>query len=417
MAVTDPTLRSATADLQALRADFPALDQDVRGHRLVYLDNAATTQKPECVIRAEGDYYRHDNANVHRGVHTLSERATADYEQARAAVARFIGAEADSEIVFTRGTTEAINLVAGAWGPAHLGAGDEILLTELEHHSNIVPWQLVAERTGARIKVAPIDERGNVPLDGFRERLGARTRLVAIAHVSNALGTVNPIPEMIRLAHQAGARVLVDGAQAVGHLPVNVAALDCDFYTLSGHKMYAPMGIGALYVKSEIAEAMPPWQGGGDMIRTVTFERSTYAEPPQRFEAGTPNVGGAVGLAAAISYLEGIGMAALADAEDRVLDYALGRLKQVEGLRLIGEPDRRVGVISFEIEGVHPHDLGTLLDHAGVAIRTGHHCAMPVMEHYGVPATARASFGLYNIPEEADLLAAALTEAREVFKR
>ncbi|MGH8274930.1 MAG: cysteine desulfurase [Gammaproteobacteria bacterium] len=417
MAVTDPTLHLATPDAAALRANFPALDQDVRGHRLVYLDNAATTQKPEGVIRAEAEYYRCDNANVHRGVHTLSERATAEYERARASVAGFIGAKSNDEIVFTRGTTEAINLVAGAWGSANIGEGDEILLTELEHHSNIVPWQLLAERIGARIVVAPIDERGNVPLEGFAERLSERTRLAAIAHVSNALGTVNPIPEMIRLAHRAGARVLVDGAQAVGHLPVNVKTLDCDFYALSGHKMYGPMGIGALYVKAGIAADMPPWQGGGDMIRTVRFAGSTYAEPPQRFEAGTPNVGGAVGLAAAIAYLEALGMETLADAEDELLDYAVERLRKVPGLRLIGEPERRVGVVSFEVEGVHPHDLGTLLDHAGVAIRTGHHCAMPVMEHYGVPATARASFGLYNTPEEVDILVAALIEAKEVFNR
>ncbi len=417
MAVTDPTLINSQSNPTALRKDFPALHQSVRDHALVYLDNAATTQKPESVIKAEADYYRHDNANVHRGVHTLSERATAGYEQAREALAHFIGAESASEIVFTRGTTEAINLVAGAWGPANIGPDDEILLSELEHHSNIVPWQILAKRTGARIVVAPIDERGNVPLDGYRERLNKRTKLVAIAHVSNALGTVNPIPEMIRLAHQAGARVLVDGAQATGHLPVNVTALDCDFYTLSGHKMYAPMGIGALYVRQNIAADMPPWQGGGDMIRTVRFEESTYADPPQRFEAGTPNVGGAIALHAAVKYLGAIGMQALEDAEDQVLQYALTRLLEVPGLRLVGEPDRRIGVISFEIEGIHPHDLGTLLDHSGVAIRTGHHCAMPVMEHYGVPATARASFGLYNTTEDADALAAALIEAREIFNR
>lgn len=417
MAVTDPTLMRSTSDPQALREDFPALHQNVRGRPLVYLDNAATTQKPESVIRAEADYYRHDNANVHRGVHTLSERATAGYEKAREALADFIGAGSASELAFTRGTTEAINLVAGSWGAANIGTDDEILLSELEHHSNIVPWQLLAERTGAKIVVAPIDESGNVPLDGYRERLSKRTKLVAIAHVSNALGTVNPIPEMIRLAHQSGARVLVDGAQAVGHLPVNVAALDCDFYTLSGHKMYAPMGIGALYVRGDIAADMPPWQGGGDMIRTVRFEKSTFADPPQRFEAGTPNVGGTIGLHAALEYLGSIGMEALADAEDRVLQYALARLREVPGLRFVGEPDRRVGVISFEIDGIHPHDLGTLLDHSGVAIRTGHHCAMPVMEHYGVPATARASFGLYNTTADADSLAAALVEAREIFNR
>ncbi len=417
MAVTEIAVARTPFDPHRLRADFPALAQSVRGHPLVYLDNAATTQKPEIVIAAEADYYRHDNANVHRGVHTLSERATARYEQARSRLAQFIGAGSAQEIVFTRGTTEAINLVAGAWGPAHIGAGDEILLTELEHHSNIVPWQLLAERTGARLVVAPIDAHGNVPLEGFSERLSERTRLVAIAHVSNALGTVNPIAEMIRRAHQTAARVLVDGAQAVGHLPVNVHALDCDFYALSGHKMYAPMGIGALYVREDIAADMAPWQGGGDMIRAVRFDRTLYAEPPYRFEAGTPNVGGAVGLATAIDYLDALGMAALTEVENTVLAYALNRLREVPGLRLIGEPEQRVGVISFAVEGVHPHDLGTLLDHAGVAIRTGHHCAMPVMEHYGVPATARASFGLYNTTGDVDRLVGALIEAREVFCR
>lgn len=417
MAVTETAVARASIDPHRLRMDFPALAQSVRTHPLAYLDNAATTQKPQTVIDAEADYYRHDNANVHRGVHSLSERATERYERARARIAHFIGAISTQEIVFTRGTTEAINLVAGAWGPVHIGEGDEILLTELEHHSNIVPWQLLAERTGARIVVAPIDEHGNVPLDSFSERLSERTRLAAIAHVSNALGTVNPVAEMIRRAHQAGAKVLVDGAQAVGHLPVDIRDLDCDFYALSGHKMYAPMGIGALYVREEIAADMAPWQGGGDMIRAVRFDKTLYAEPPYRFEAGTPNVGGAIGLAAAIDYLDTLGMAALAESEDNVLDYALTRLRDVPGLHLVGEPERRVGVISFEVEGVHPHDLGTLLDHAGVAIRTGHHCAMPVMEHFGVPATARASFGLYNTHADVDTLVAALIEAREVFCR
>ncbi len=417
MAVTGTAKESATIDPLRLREDFPALAQNVHGHPLTYLDNAATTQKPEAVIRAEADYYRHDNANVHRGVHTLSERATAAYERARARIARFIGAGAAGEVVFTRGTTESINLVAGAWGPANLGEDDEILLTELEHHSNIVPWQLLAERTGARLVVAPIDERGNVPLEGFAERLGKRTRLAAFAHVSNALGTVNPVAEMTRLAHEAGARVLVDGAQAVGHIPVDVRDLGCDFYALSGHKMYAPMGIGGLYVREEIAAGMPPWQGGGEMIRAVRFDKTLYAEPPARFEAGTPNVGGAVGLAAAVDYLDALGMAALARAEDTILERAVERLRRVPGLHLVGEPDRRVGVVSFVVDGVHPHDLGTLLDHAGVAVRTGHHCAMPVMEHYGVPATARASFGLYNTVDDVDRLAAALIEAREVFYR
>lgn len=409
--------RAADLDARRLRADFPALAQEVRGRPLVYLDNAATTQKPARVIEAVADYYRRDNANVHRGVHTLSERATARYEAARASVARFLGAAAPREIVFVRGATEAINLVAGAWGPANLRAGDEILLTGLEHHSNIVPWQLLAERTGARIVVAPIDAAGEVPLEGYAERLSERTRIAAIAHVSNALGTVNPVARMVELAHAAGARVLVDGAQAGGHLPVDVAALGCDFYAISGHKMYAPMGIGALYVRADLAEAMPPWQGGGDMIRSVTFEKSEYADPPQRFEAGTPNVGGAVGLAAAIEYLEALGRADLAAAEERLLAAAVARLQEVPGLALVGRPAHRAAVVSFTLAGVHPHDIGTLVDHAGVAIRTGHHCAMPVMDHYRVAATARASFGLYNSEDDVERLVAALAGAREMFAR
>lgn len=398
-----------------LRADFPALAQKVHGHPLVYLDNAATTQKPSAVIEALANYYCRDNANVHRGVHTLSERATALYEAARAAVARFIGAGAPEEIVFLRGATEAINLVAGSWGAANVGNGDEILLTELEHHSNIVPWQLLAERTGAKIVVAPIDENGDVPIRSWAKLLNPRTKLAAFAHVSNALGTVNPVAEMTALAQAAGAKVLIDGAQAAGHLPVAVAEIGCDFYALSGHKMYGPMGIGALYVRREIAAGMPPWQGGGEMIRAVRFERSLYADPPQRFEAGTPNVGGTAGLAAAIEYLEALGMKRLAAREDELLAYALERLAGVKGLRLIGKPQRRAGVISFTLDGVHPHDLGTLLDHAGIAVRTGHHCAMPAIEHYGLPATTRASFGLYNAEDEAERLAVALDEAREVF--
>ncbi|MDN5865552.1 MAG: cysteine desulfurase [Gammaproteobacteria bacterium] len=402
-------------DAATLRRDFPALTQSVHGHPLAYLDNAATTQKPEAVIRAEGEYYRRDNANVHRGVHTLSERATAEFEAARAAVARFIGAAEADEIVFTRGTTEAINLAANAWGGANLGAGDEILITELEHHSNIVPWQLIAARSGAKLVVAPIDEDGNVPLEDFSERLNSRTRIAAFGHVSNALGSVNPVAEMTRLAHAAGALVLVDGAQAVGHLPVDVGGIDCDFYAFSGHKMYATMGIGGLYIRAGIAADMPPWQGGGEMIRSVSFENTLYAEPPHRFEAGTPNVAGAVGLKAAIAYLDNLGMARLAAGEDETLEYALEQLRSVQGLNLVGRPAERVGAISFTIDGIHPHDLGTLLDHAGVAIRTGHHCAQPVMEHYHIPATARASLGLYSTTGEIDQLVAALNEARKVF--
>ncbi len=415
MAVNPDRLKLPQFDARRIRRDFPALAQKIHGHQLVYLDNAATTQKPNPVIDALTDYYRSYNANVHRGVHTLSELATERYEAARHNLAQFIGASQPEEIIFLRGATEAINLVAASWGLANIGAGDEILLTELEHHSNIVPWQLLAERVGARVVVAPIDQQGNVAPETFSRALSERTRLVGIAQVSNALGTVNPITEMIRSAHAAGARVLIDGAQAVGHMPVDVRELDCDFYALSGHKMYAPMGIGALYAKKDLLERMPPWQGGGDMIRAVNFTRSLYADPPQRFEAGTPNVAGAIGLAAAIAYLKTLGMEAVATHEKILLDYALERLVMVPGLRLIGTPRKRAGVISFWVEGLHPHDLGTLLDHAGVAIRTGHHCAMPVMDHFQVPATARASFGVYNTQEDVHALIAALNQAREVF--
>lgn len=415
MAVNPERIELARFDVRRIRRDFPALARKVHGHRLVYLDNAATTQKPNAVIDALTDYYRSYNANVHRGVHTLSELATERYESARRDLAGFIGASQAEEIIFLRGATEAINLVAGSWGMTNIGAGDEILLTELEHHSNIVPWQLLAERVGARIVVAPIDQQGNVVSETFFSALSERTRLVGIAQVSNALGTVNPVTEMIRSAHAAGARVLIDGAQAVGHMPVNVQELGCDFYALSGHKMYGPMGIGALYAKKDLLERMSPWQGGGDMIRAVNFTRSLYADPPQRFEAGTPNVAGAIGLAAAIEYLKALGMEAIAAHEKVLLDYALKRLTTVPGLKLIGTPGKRSGVISFWVEGIHPHDLGTLLDHAGVAIRTGHHCAMPVMEHFKVPATARASFGIYNTKEDVDALIAALNQAREIF--
>lgn len=395
--------------------DFPALDQSVHGHRIVYLDNAATTQKPETVIEALANYYRRDNANVHRGVHTLSERATAGYELAREKVAQFLGATSSSEIVFVRGATEGINLIAYSWGASNLHSGDEILLTELEHHSNIVPWQLLCQRTGARIVVAPIDDRGVVSLESYAQRLSKRTRLVGISHVSNALGTINPVQEMTRMAHEAGATVLIDGAQSVAHMPVNVGALDCDFYVLSGHKMYAPMGIGAIYARASILETMPPWQGGGDMIRRVRFAESTYAEPPQRFEAGTPNVGGAIALGSAIDYLAELGMETVYTHEQQLLDYALDRLAEIPGLRIVGQPAQRSCVISFWLDQLHPHDLGTVLDHSGVAIRTGHHCAMPVMDHFDLPATARLSLGIYNSKADIDLLIAALLKAKELF--
>lgn len=399
------------------RRDFPALSQEIHDHPLVYLDNAATTQKPEAVLQAIDRYYRYDNANVHRGVHTLSERATETYERARKRVATFLGTSQTSSIVFVRGCTEAINLVASSYGQRFIGQGDEILLTELEHHSNIVPWQLLAERVGAKLQVAPIDHRGVVDLEEFEKLLGKRTRLVAISHVSNALGTINPVTRMVELAHQAGALALVDGAQAAPHMPIDVEQIACDFYAISAHKMYGPTGIGALYARPELLEAMPPYQGGGDMIRKVRFEGSEYAAAPQKFEAGTPNIAGAAGWSAAIDYLSDLGMEKICAHEKKLLKLGSDLLEGVPGLRLIGTAPAKAGVLSFVLDGVHPHDLGTILDHQGIAIRTGHHCAMPVMCHFNIPATARASLGLYNSAEEMEKLASALKSAYEVFAR
>jgi cysteine desulfurase/selenocysteine lyase len=403
-------------DVARVRADFPILHQSVRGKPLVYLDNAATTQKPRVVIEALERYYREDNANVHRGVHLLSERATAAYEAARRRVRDFIHARSEKEIVFTRGTTESINLVAQTWGRANLRPGDEVLITEMEHHSNIVPWQMVCEQTGARLVVAPIDDAGELVLEAFEARLGERTRLVAVTHCSNALGTINPIAWIVERAHAAGSLVLVDGAQAVAHLPVDVQALDVDFYAFSGHKLYGPTGIGVLYAKSTLLEAMPPYQGGGEMIKYVTFEKTVYNDPPYKFEAGTPHIAGAIGLAAAIEYLQGLTLEAIAAHERDLLAYATARAQEVPGLRLIGAAREKAAILSFELERIHPHDIGTILDYHGVAIRTGHHCAMPVMQRYCVPATARASFGLYNTRAEIDAFVAALHKVREVFK-
>jgi len=397
-----------------VRADFPALRQRVHGRPLVYLDNAATTQKPQPVLDALLGFYARDCANVHRGLHALSERASRAYEDARAAAARFLNA-APQEIIFTGGATEAINLAAQSFGRANLRAGDEILISALEHHSNIVPWQMLAEQTGARLRVAPIDDRGEIILEGFERLLSARTRLVAVAHVSNALGTVNPVEQITRLAHASGARVLVDGAQAAPHLKVDVRALGCDFYAFSGHKLYGPTGIGVLYGKSELLESMPPYQGGGDMIRSVTFEKTLYNDPPHRFEAGTPPIAGAIGLAAAIEYVEGLGLEAVARHEHELLAAATAALERIPGLRIIGAARRKAAVLSFVIEGVHPHDVATILDQEGVAVRAGHHCAQPVMERFGLPATTRASFALYNTCEDVDRLARALRRVREIF--
>ncbi|MCK2125818.1 cysteine desulfurase [Thauera aromatica] len=401
--------------LPGIAADFPILARPVHGRRLVYLDNGATTQKPEAVIEAERRFYRESNANIHRGVHWLSQHATELYDAARATVQRYLNAAHAEEIVFTRGTTEAINLVAHSWGHSRLEAGDEILLTTLEHHSNIVPWQLLCAQTGAVLKVAPVDDAGELDLAAFDALLGERTRLVAITHVSNALGTVNPVAELTARAHAAGAVVLVDGAQAVAHQAVDVQAINCDFYAFSGHKLYGPTGIGVLYGRAERLAAMPPWQGGGDMIRTVAFERSTFAEPPQRFEAGTPNIAGAIGLAAAIDYVDRVGLARIAAHEHALLKHASAAVGGIPGVRLVGTARDKAGILSFLVDGIHPHDLGTILDAEGVAIRAGHHCAMPLMTRFGIPGTARASFAMYNDIGDIDALVAAIHKAQDLF--
>ncbi len=387
-------------DVARVRADFPILARSVNGKPLVYADNAATTQKPTVVIERLRHYYEFENANIHRGVHTLSAEATAAFVQARVTVQRFINARDCSEIIFTRGTTESINLVAQTWGRKNLRADDEILISELEHHANIVPWQMLCEQTGARLRVAPINEAGEIEMDRFDVLLSARTRLVAVAHISNALGTINPVEEIIKRAHAVGAVVLIDGAQSIIHSAIDVQAMGCDFFAFSGHKALGPTGIGVLYGRAELLEAMPPYQGGGDMIKTVSFERTEYNDIPFRFEAGTPHIAGALGLASALEYFAALDVAAVLAHEDTLLATATARALAITGLRIIGQAAQKVAVLAFEIRGVHPQDLGTLLDHHGVAIRTGHHCAMPVMQHYGVVGTARASFALYNTVAE-----------------
>jgi cysteine desulfurase/selenocysteine lyase len=402
-------------DVARVRHDFPALQQTVHGRPLVYLDNAATTQKPKAVIHALAQYYATDNANVHRGVHALSERATKAFEEGRGAVQRFLNAAEPREIVFTRNATEAINLVAQTYGRSHVGAGDEVLISAMEHHSNIVPWQMLCEAAGACLRVAPIDDRGALLLDALEGLLTPRTRLVAITHLSNALGTIVPVREVIALAHARGVPVLVDGSQAAYHMPVDVRALDCDFYVVTGHKLYGPTGIGALYGKAALLDAMPPWQGGGDMIASVTFEKTTYNVLPYKFEAGTPHIEGAVGLGAAVEYVTSLGMEAIAAHERALLEYGTAALAEVPGLRLIGTAPDKASILSFVMGDIHPHDIGTIVDREGVAIRTGHHCAQPVMQRFGIPATARASLALYNTRDDIDALVAALHKVRELF--
>jgi len=410
-----PATAAAALDVARVRADFPALDQEVHGRPLVYLDSAATTQKPAAVLKAIDSFYRRDCANVHRGVHTLSQRATVAYESARTAVKEHLGARDSREIVFTRGTTEAINLVAASFVRPRLGAGDEVLISAMEHHSNIVPWQLLCAERGANLRVIPIDDRGDVILEEYERLLSQRTRIVGITWVSNALGTVNPVREMIATAHSRGIPVLVDGAQAVPHLAVDVVELDCDFLAFSGHKTYGPTGIGALYGKRAHLLEMPPYQGGGDMILSVSFERTVYQEPPHRFEAGTPNIAGAIGLAVGLRYLEGLGAEAVAGHEQQLLAEATAKVLEVPGTRLIGSARHRAGALSFVLDGIHPHDIGTILDAEGVAVRAGHHCAQPVMKRYGVSATVRASFGVYNSSDDIEALVRGLHTAREVF--
>jgi cysteine desulfurase/selenocysteine lyase len=407
-----PPVPVAPLDVTSIRAEFPALHQPVHGRPLVYLDNAATSQKPRIVLETLQRYYERDNAHVHRGVHTLSQRATDAYERAREIVRRFVNARSTREVVFTRNATEGINLVARAWGEANVAAGDEVLITAMEHHSNIVPWQLLCERVGARLNVIPIDDRGELRMDALPSLLTPRTRMVAVVHQSNALGTINPVAEITRLAKQAGAVVLVDGSQAVCHLPVDVAALGADFYVFTGHKLYGPTGIGVLVGREDRLEAMPPFLGGGDMISTVTFERSQWNELPYKFEAGTPAIAQAIGLRAAIEFVERIGLEAVAAHEAALVARATARLQEIPGLRLVGTAPRKASVVSFVMDGCHPHDIGTIVDGEGVAIRTGHHCAQPLMDRLGIPATARASFAMYNTLDEVDALANALERVR-----
>ncbi len=402
-------------DVNAIRADFPVLDQKVNGKPLVYLDNAATTQKPRQVIDTIDEYYRRYNSNIHRGVHSLSEKATAAYEAARETVRDFINAPATREIIFVRGATEGINLVAQSYGMTNLKAGDEIIISEMEHHSNIVPWQLLCERTGAVLRVIPINDDGDLKLESYQSLLGPKTKLVSIVHISNALGTINPVKQIVDLAHEHDALVLVDGAQATAHTGIDVQALDCDFYVFSGHKMFGPTGIGVLYGKTDLLNAMPPYQSGGDMIKMVTLEKTLFNELPYKFEAGTPHIAGVIGMGAAINYIKSIGLDNIAAYEHDLLDYAAAAVSDIKGLKLVGTAKKKTSILSFTLGNIHAHDIGTILDHEGVAVRAGHHCAMPVMERFGIPATARASFALYNSRGEVDTLVKALNKCKEIF--
>ena len=403
-------------DVNQIRKDFPILTTSVNGHPLIYLDNAATSQKPNVVINALSDYYQEYNSNVHRGVHYLSQKATDAYEVARSRIGKFMNAGSSEEVIFVRGTTEAINLVAQTYGRKNIRSGDEVLITALEHHSNIVPWQMICEEKGAKLRVVPMTDEGDLDLDAYRKLLNDNTRIVAITHVSNALGTINPVKEMTAMAHDRGIPVLIDGAQAIPHMTVDVLDLDCDFYAFSGHKMFGPTGIGALYAKKDLLESMPPYQGGGDMIKSVSFEKTIYNDIPYKFEAGTPNISGGIAFGVAVDYLGSLDRKSIQDHESSLLDYATTQLSSIRGIEIIGKSKNKASVLSFLLEGVHPHDVGTILDSEGIAIRTGHHCAQPIMARLGIAATARASFALYNTSQEVDALVRGMYKVIEVFR-
>jgi cysteine desulfurase / selenocysteine lyase len=411
----DIEMESSSLDVGKIRADFPILQQQINGKPLVYLDNAATAQKPKQVIDVLDTYYREYNSNIHRGVHSLSEKATTVYEASREKIKTFLNADSTQEIIFVRGATEAINLVAQSFGRNTISAGDEIIITELEHHSNIVPWQILCKQTGATLRYIPINDAGELIFEKYEELLNNKTRIVTVGHISNALGTINPIKKIIDMAHTVGAKVLIDGAQAVPHTKVDVKELDCDFYVFSGHKLFGPTGIGVLYGKETILEAMPPYQGGGDMIQTVSMAKSTYNSLPYKFEAGTPHIAGVIGLGAAINYVNKLGLEATSQYENELLDYATKQAAEIPGLNFVGTAKHKTSILSFTLGRIHPHDIGTILDNEGIAIRAGHHCAMPIMERFGIPATARASFAFYNTREEVDALIQAIDKCQKVF--